>query len=171
MPPAAPVSAGSRAPLGLLAEIAANRCEGATASGRCKTRKRIPAEPHMRHRSFGANSVRHGSTNGPARPKDADVVTEWSQRHSVLRRPPCLPSDVQLRCGRGESGLKIVHIITSLGDGGAEGVRFRLCTTDEETVHEVISSQGPSKYGPLPHRARPLRSVADAQVLPHDSRS
>lgn len=77
-------------------------------------------------------------------------MREWSQRHSVLRRPPCLPSDVQLRCGGGESGLKIVHIITSFGDGGAEGVRFRLCPTDEETVHEAISLQGPSKFGPLP---------------------
>lgn len=43
-----------------------------------------------------------------------------------------------------------MHIITSFGDGGAEGVRFRLCPTDEETVHEAISLQGPSKFGPLP---------------------
>lgn len=45
--------------------------------------------------------------------------------------------------------MKIIHVITSLDDGGAEGVLFRLCTTD--TIHQylVISLSTEGKYGPL----------------------
>ena len=32
-----------------------------------------------------------------------------------------------------------MHIITSLRDGGAESVLFRLCTNDNENQHIVVS--------------------------------
>jgi len=45
--------------------------------------------------------------------------------------------------------MLIVHIINSLGDGGAEGALFRLVTNDDENSHVVISLAGEGKYGPL----------------------
>lgn len=45
--------------------------------------------------------------------------------------------------------LSVVHIITGLNDGGAEGVLFRLCTHDTEFRHVVISLSGEGKYGIL----------------------
>jgi len=45
--------------------------------------------------------------------------------------------------------MKIVHIITGLNDGGAEGVLFRLCAHDSEYNHLVITLSGEGKYGPL----------------------
>ena len=45
--------------------------------------------------------------------------------------------------------LTIVHIITGLNDGGAEGVLFRLCTQDTENQHVVISLSCEGKYGVL----------------------
>ena len=45
--------------------------------------------------------------------------------------------------------MKILHIITSLLDGGAEGVLYRLCTNDTNNEHMVISLRGKGKYGEL----------------------
>jgi glycosyltransferase involved in cell wall biosynthesis len=44
---------------------------------------------------------------------------------------------------------KIVHIITGLNDGGAEGVLFRLCLNSTNNRHIVISLMDKGKYGPL----------------------
>lgn len=43
----------------------------------------------------------------------------------------------------------VVHVITGLNDGGAEGVLFRLCIHDTEFRHVVISLSGEGKYGIL----------------------
>ncbi|MGP4789275.1 glycosyltransferase family 4 protein [Psychrobacter sp. 1Y11] len=45
--------------------------------------------------------------------------------------------------------MKIVHIITGLNNGGAEGVLFRLCTHDKNNQHVVISMMDKGKYGAL----------------------
>ena len=45
--------------------------------------------------------------------------------------------------------MKIVHIITGLNNGGAEGVLYRLVTHDKENEHIVISMMDSGKYGPL----------------------
>ena len=45
--------------------------------------------------------------------------------------------------------VKIVHIITGLNNGGAEGVLYRLVTNDKENEHIVISMMDAGKYGPL----------------------
>lgn len=45
--------------------------------------------------------------------------------------------------------MKIIHIITGLEDGGAEGVLYRLVTNDEENKHVVISLMDEGKYGVL----------------------
>jgi len=42
----------------------------------------------------------------------------------------------------------ILHIITGLGDGGAEGVLSRLCLNSANFKHEVISLTDEGKYGP-----------------------
>lgn len=42
---------------------------------------------------------------------------------------------------------KIVHIITGLNDGGAEGVLFRLCLNASNIEHVVISLMDIGKYG------------------------
>ena len=45
--------------------------------------------------------------------------------------------------------MRIIHIITSLNDGGAEGVLYRLCKSDLKQNHIVISMMNDGKYGPL----------------------
>ncbi|WLP95225.1 glycosyltransferase [Psychrobacter sp. M13] len=45
--------------------------------------------------------------------------------------------------------MKIVHIITGLNNGGAEGVLYRLVTHDHANEHIVISLMGKGKYGSL----------------------
>ena len=42
--------------------------------------------------------------------------------------------------------MKIVHIITSLGDGGAEHTLFKICTYDKFNIHVVISLTNSGKY-------------------------
>ena len=44
---------------------------------------------------------------------------------------------------------KIVHLITGLGNGGAEGVLVRLCLNDFEHTHVVVSMMGKGNYGDL----------------------
>lgn len=48
--------------------------------------------------------------------------------------------------------MKIIHVITGLGDGGAEGVLYRLCTNSPDS-HHVVSLMDEGKYGPLLSRA------------------
>ncbi|MGP9545672.1 glycosyltransferase family 4 protein [Psychrobacter sp. AOP7-B1-25] len=45
--------------------------------------------------------------------------------------------------------MKIVHIITGLHNGGAEGVLYRLVTHDHANEHIVISMMDAGKYGPM----------------------
>jgi glycosyltransferase involved in cell wall biosynthesis len=45
--------------------------------------------------------------------------------------------------------MKVLHIITALTDGGAEGVLYRLCKYDDKAKHIVVSMMDGDKYGPL----------------------
>lgn len=45
--------------------------------------------------------------------------------------------------------MKIVHVITGLNNGGAEGVLYRLVTHDKDNEHIVVSMMDGGKYGPL----------------------
>ena len=42
--------------------------------------------------------------------------------------------------------MKIIHIITGLGDGGAEHTLYKICKYDLKNKHFVISLKGPDKY-------------------------
>ena len=42
--------------------------------------------------------------------------------------------------------MKVVHIITGLGDGGAEHTLYKVCKYDTINQHIVISLKGPEKY-------------------------
>lgn len=45
--------------------------------------------------------------------------------------------------------MKVLHIITGLNNGGAEGVLYRLVVNDKINEHIVISMMDIGKYGPL----------------------
>jgi glycosyltransferase involved in cell wall biosynthesis len=45
--------------------------------------------------------------------------------------------------------MKIIHIITTLNDGGAEATLMRLCEGDVRNIHIIISLSDDGKYGPL----------------------
>ncbi|HMS26223.1 MAG TPA: glycosyltransferase [Burkholderiaceae bacterium] len=45
--------------------------------------------------------------------------------------------------------MRVLHLITSLADGGAEGVLYRLCTHDSANQHSVVSMMDAGKYSPL----------------------
>ena len=42
--------------------------------------------------------------------------------------------------------MKILHIITGLGDGGAEHTLFKICKYDLKNKHSIISLTGKGKY-------------------------
>ncbi len=42
--------------------------------------------------------------------------------------------------------MKVLHIITGLGDGGAEHALFKICKYDTSNKHIVVSLKGPGKY-------------------------
>lgn len=47
--------------------------------------------------------------------------------------------------------MRIIHVITGLGDGGAEKILYRLCSHDELNTHIVFSLMDKGKYGTLLH--------------------
>ena len=47
------------------------------------------------------------------------------------------------------NSIKIIHIITGLGDGGAEHTLYKICKYDNLNNHIVISLKGSDKYSTL----------------------
>lgn len=45
--------------------------------------------------------------------------------------------------------MRILHLISGLNDGGAEGTLYRLCTRDRDNRHMVVVMMDEGKYGPL----------------------
>ncbi|MDR5901271.1 glycosyltransferase [Halomonas icarae] len=45
--------------------------------------------------------------------------------------------------------MRVAHIITSLGEGGAQAVLFRLCTNDPGNQHTIISLMPEARYGQM----------------------
>ena len=45
--------------------------------------------------------------------------------------------------------MRVIHIITGLGDGGAEHALFKICKYDKNNKHIVIALKGYGKYLPL----------------------
>jgi glycosyltransferase involved in cell wall biosynthesis len=58
----------------------------------------------------------------------------------------------------------ILHVITGLGDGGAEGVLYRLCKHDRNSKHVVVSLMEGGRYaGPLRELGVPVHSLGLAR--------
>lgn len=63
---------------------------------------------------------------------------------------------------------KVLHIITGLGDGGAEGVLSRLCIAEESNKHIVISLLDEGKYGYiLKKKGIPVFCLKMSESLPN----
>ena len=45
--------------------------------------------------------------------------------------------------------MQVLHIISGLGDGGAEAILYRLCQYEKDHSHVVISLMDEEKYGPM----------------------
>src|SRR5699024_9155404 len=75
--------------------------------------------------------------------KELDLVqmADQTQAQKTVARPVSADSDV--------TPLKVLHVISGLGQGGAETVMFRLLTaTRYEVAHEVVSLGGMDEFGP-----------------------
>lgn len=49
--------------------------------------------------------------------------------------------------------LRVLHVISGLGDGGAEAVLYRVLTADRDNDHTVVSLIDRGRYGPLLEQA------------------